>query len=337
MDTAGRRPEHRRSDELEALLAELARDLRPAAEEAVRRFVAPRLPQVLVVGCPRGGTTLAYQWLAATGAFAYPSNLVARFPSAPWIGARVERLLTDPACDHGGELAVPDPNPEPYRSRLGKTRGLAAPHEFWYFWRRHLPAAETHALSDAHLARVDTARLRAELAAWEDVRRRPLLLKAMILNWNLPWLAEALPGAVFLHVRRDVLDTARSLLDARREFSGDPGRWYSFRPPAWTRLRDHDPVRQVVGQALHTRRDVEAGLAGIAPGRRLILDYDDLCAAPAAAHARLRDLLAARGCDVPAYRGPARFERPARTHAARTTAALQDALQAEGAALALTI
>ncbi|HRX50759.1 MAG TPA: sulfotransferase [Candidatus Krumholzibacteria bacterium] len=337
MDVDGRRPEHRRNDELEAVLAELARDLEPAARDAVARHATPRLPLVLIVGCPRAGTTLAYQWLAAGGGFAYPSNLTARFPSAPWIGARVERLLADPACAHGEEMACGDLNPTPYRSRLGKTRGPAAPHEFWYFWRRHLPAGETHALDAAQLAHVDVPRLRAELAAWEDVRRRPLLLKAMILNWNLPWLAQTLPTAVMLHVRRDDAETARSLLAARRAFSGDESRWYSFRPPAWTRLRGLDPVAQVAGQALHTRLDVEDGLARIPAGRRLTVDYDELCDAPERAYARLRSQLAPLGALLPDYAGPRCFPRPVRAPEPSLDDALARALHAERDALIPTV
>jgi len=337
LDPVGRRPAHRRSEALEALLAELARDLAPAAEEAVRRYAEPRLPQLLIVGCPRGGTTLAYQWLAATGAFTFPSNLVSRFPTAPWIGARVERLLADPACAQGDELACGDLDPEPYRSRLGKTRGPAAPHEFWYFWRRHLPAAETHALPASHLARVDSPRLRAELAAWEDVHRRPLLLKAMILNWNLDWVARTLPRALVLHVRRDDLAAARSLLAARREFSGDERRWYSFRPPAWTRLRDLDPLRQVAGQALHTRLDVEAGLAAFPADRQLTLDYDALCADPAACHARVASLLEAHGVALPPYDGPVAFPRAPRAADPHLDDALARALEAERAQITLNV
>ena len=34
---------------------------------------------VLVVGGPRSGSTVMMQWLASSGVFAYPSNLLSRF------------------------------------------------------------------------------------------------------------------------------------------------------------------------------------------------------------------------------------------------------------------
>ncbi len=310
MADPNRRDEHRRRPELERVLGELSDDLAPCAKRVHARGGEPSLPVVLIVGCPRSGTTLLYQWLAASGLLAYPSNLVARFFAAPWIGARIQRLLTDPACDHQGELTLDrPPDPAPFRSRLGKTRGLSAPNEFWYWWRRFLPGGETHALDPEQLATVDTAALRAELAAWEAVAGRPLLLKGMILDWNLPWLARELPTAVFLHVRRDPLWNMQSLLLARQDYFGSLERWYSFRPPEYRWLRDLPPAVQVAGQVHFTDRAVARGLDGVDRSRWLRIGYEELCRRPAELHARIVALLRDRGMAIAddTYRGPAGF------------------------------
>lgn len=313
MSETTRRPEHRRNPVLEALLGELARDLGAESRRPPAARDRPRHPTVLVVGCPRSGTTLCYQWLAATGTFTYPTNLVSRFPTAPWVGERVQRLLTDPACDHGGELGLDASVAEPFASRLGKTRGPFAPHEFWYWWRRFLPAGETHRLDSEQLATVDVERLRHELAAWEEVRGLPLLMKGLILNWNLPWLAEALPGAVFVFVRRDPFFTMQSLLAARRDFSGDEGTWYSFRPATFPELAGRPAAEQVAAQVHDTEAAVREGLAQVAPDRRLEITYEELCADPAWLYERLAVKLERCGYDgAPPYAGPAEFPLSAR-------------------------
>ncbi len=304
-----RRAEHRRNTSLEAALAALAADLAPAAAELRAPTDAPQLPPVFVVGCPRSGTTLAYQWLASSGLFTYPTNFTARFPSAPWIGERIQQLLRDPACDFRGELALePAAHTESFHSRLGKTKGPFAPHEFWYWWRRFLPEGETHALDAGQLARVDAARLLRELAAWEAVLARPFLLKGMILNWNLPWLARLLPQAVFVHVRRDPFCTMQSLLAARMDFFGNTREWYSFRPAEYPLLKNRPAAVQVAAQIHLTDSAVSAGLAGLPASRRLDVAYEDLCSDPAAVHRQVVERLAARGLAVPAvYAGPASF------------------------------
>lgn len=333
MRDESRRAEHRRNPELEAVLADLARDLAPVAANLQAPADAPRLPAVFVVGCPRSGTTLAYQWLAASGLFTYPTNFTARFPTVPWLAERVQRLLRDPACDCNGELTLETAaGAGNFHSRLGKTKGPFAPHEFWYWWRRFLPEGETHALDAGQLARVDTARLLRELAAWEAVLDKPVLMKGLILDWNLPWLARLLPRAVFVHVRRDPLATMQSLLGAREDFFGHTADWYSFRPPEYPRLQQLDPVRQVAAQVFHTARAVSAGLAGLPASRRLEVAYADLCRAPAAVHEGLRERLAAQGyAPAGSYAGPASF--PVRD-ALRGSPADAEALRAAWAELA---
>jgi LPS sulfotransferase NodH len=322
-----RRQEHRRNQVLEQALADLARDLAPVAAALAPPADAPRRPPVFVVGCPRSGTTLAYQWLAASGLFTFPTNFTARFPTAPWLAERVQQLLRDPACDFRGELALePGARADAFHSRLGKTKGPFAAHEFWYWWRRFLPEGEHHALDAGQLARVDTARLLAEMAAWEAVLDKPLLMKGLILDWNLPWLARLLPQAVFVHVTRDPVTTMRSLLAARRDFFGDEQPWYSFRPPQYAQYRDRPAVEQVAAQVFHTEAAVREGLAALPARRRLEVAYEDLCCDPAAVHSALVERLAAAGHAVDAsYAGPASF--PVRTAADMPTAQA-DALRA---------
>lgn len=322
-----RRAGHRRNQVLESVLGDLGRELAPVAANLQAPADAPRLPPVFVVGCPRSGTTLAYQWLAATGLFTYPTNFTARFPTTPWLAERVQRLLRDQDCDFHGELGLDAvPAAVAYHSHLGKTKGPFAPHEFWYWWRRFLPEGETHALDAGQLARVDSARLLQELAAWEAVLGKPILMKGLILAWNLPWLARLLPRAVFVHVRRDPLLTMQSLLAAREDFFGHTKDWYSFRPPGYTQLKDLDPVRQVAAQVRLTDGAVAAGLAGLPAARRLQIGYEDLCRDPAQVHRQLLDRLAAQGhAPAAVYAGPGSF--PVRD-ALRGTPAEQEALRA---------
>ena len=304
-----RRAEHRRNPHLEAALAALATDLAPVAANLQAPADAPKGPVVFVVGCPRSGTTLVYQWLAASGLFTYPTNFTARFPTAPWLAERVQQLLRDPACDFRGELALePASRAESFHSHLGKTKGPFAPHEFWYWWRRFLPEEEHHALDEMKLAKVDTGRMLKEMAAWEGVLDRPLLMKAMNLNWNLPWVARLLPKAVFINVGRDPLMTMQSLLAARNDFFGDTHQWYSFRPPEYAQVKDQTPERQVAAQVFHTERAVAAGLAGLPACHQLEVRYEEFCRDPAGIYAQLCERLAAAGhvAESP-YSGPGSF------------------------------
>lgn len=313
--TPRRIPEFRRNSELERLLAEVNAAL-AGAEKALLPDHPPRWPIVFVVGAPRSGTTLMTQWLAQSGLAAVPTNLLSRFYAAPVLGAKIQLLLTDPRYRFRDELADLAA-PADFASNNGKTRGALSPNEFWYFWRRFLPDDDAGPRTDAELAAtVDTRTLVAELAGMTEAFGSPLALKAMLLNFNLPFLDRLFDTALFLHVRREPLANAASILDARRRQFGSEDAWYSFKIPEYDRLAGLSPVEQVAGQVFSTERGIRAGLERIAPHKQLTVSYEDFCAAPAATWEQLRERLAA-GNQLPeaAYAGPARFNktRPAET------------------------
>ena len=300
------RPPFRKDETLERLLREVNTLLASAEEQVLTRYRMPRYPVVIIVGAPRCGSTLTLQWLAATGRFAYPTNLLSRFYGAPYIGARIQQILTE--HDFQGEIF--DFNPEvPFTSNLGKTRGALAPHEFWYFWRRFFNAADTHYLTPEEVQRADTARFAAELAALEDAFGKPLALKGMLINWNIPDVARALEKVIFLHVKRHPFYNIQSQLEARVKYFGRREPWHSLKPPEYHRLKALSPIEQVAGQIYHTVRAVEAGLAQLPPARRLEIRYEDFCAHPERLFHQLAEKFAQQSCTLNGpYTGPSRFE-----------------------------
>jgi hypothetical protein len=309
-ETTSRAEAFRRNPDLDAWLARLNEVLAPSARLALTGHRMPRWPVILVVGCPRAGTTLVTQWLARSGRFAYPTNLIARFYAAPHLGAMIQRLLTDPDLRFRDELCdVGDAFGEsPYASSIGKTRGLLAPHVFWHFWRRFFPEGKTQAFDEAALARVDGARFAAELAALESVLEKPVSMKALWIDWNIPFVSGLLEKAVFVHMERHPFYNVQSVLQARERFFGHREGWWSFRPPEYEALARRDPVAQVVGQVESMNRAVHEGLAALAPERRLHVAYEAFCREPAATWAALAERLGAQGFEPGPYDGPDRFE-----------------------------
>ncbi len=317
MDNASRQSAWQRNVALEEWLQQTSSWLSPAQAQAEREGATggPEWPQVFVLGAPRSGTTLLLQWLAASGQFAYPSNLMARFYAAPAIGAQVQRLFTDRDLDFRGELADVAPDPVGYQSALGKTRGALAPNEFWYFWRRFLPTVEIEPLA-ARIAEVDGPGLRRGIASISAVMQKPFAAKGLMMQYDLEFFGELFPRAVFVHVQRDGASNAASLLRARESFFGSTERWYSAKPPGYEELRGEAPERQVLGQVAWTQRAIEHGLQSLPPERRLTLPYADLCANPEHWHGQLWERVAQAalgtgtpidGGAPPAYTGPSGF------------------------------
>lgn len=289
-----RRQEFARNPALESLLGELSSALAPAASALAAKHPAPQRPVVLIVGTPRSGSTLLMQWLAASGGFSYPTNLIARFWRAPAVGAMVDRLLFDATVDFRGETRADAPAVD-FRSELGKTRGPRAPNEFWYLWRNLLGFGDPPVLGVEGRARADVAAFQGALGAWEAVAGRPIAMKAMIADWEIPFIAEILPTAIFLDLRRSPEATMASLLDARVKFAGTVDAWYSFRPPVDPGLLIGSPEEQVAVQVRAMRLATEAGLATLPPERVIGWDHEAFCADPGALWARLAAATGAEG------------------------------------------
>lgn len=309
-----RQEKFRRNAKLEELLQELNSLLGPLEEEIMQSYRMPRYPVVFVVGAPRCGSTLAMQWLAHSGRFAYPTNLLSRFYGAPFVGAKIQQLLTAPEynfndeiLDFSGEIS--------FSSDLGKTQGALAPHEFWYFWRRFLPNTEPQYLDRETLSKVKSAEFVAELSALESVFGKPWAMKGLILELNIPFLSSILDKALFLFVRRHPFYNIQSLLESRVRYFGNRRTWYSIKPREYETLKDLDPFDQVAGQVYFTNRGIQKGLDQVDTARTLVVGYEDFCSNPKLTFDQILTRFHQQGVHVHwDYEGPRQFTSANQVH-----------------------
>lgn len=297
-----------RNEKLEILLKEINRILGPAEDMILNKYKMPKYPVILIIGTPRSGSTLMMQWLARTGRVAYPTNLLSRFYGAPYIGALIQQLLTAP--DYNFRDEIPEfSSGTAFYSDLGKTRGALAPNEFWYFWRRFFPYGEIQYLDEESLAKVDTAKFIAEIAAIESVFKKPLVLKGHIINWNIPYVSRTLEKLLFIHIKRHPFYTIQSLLEARLRYFGDIKRWYSFKPREYHELKSLDPFEQVTGQVYFTDEAVKQGLEQIDASCWLQVSYEDFCETPGQVFSQISEKLKNLGMKIGnwEYEGPENF------------------------------
>jgi len=286
-----------RNPQLEELIRELNTLLEPAEWQAVERGREPDLPVVFIVGSARAGTTLLLQALGYCCGFAYPTNLLSRFYRAPYLGARIQQLLTDPAYNYRDELGGTDLQPS-FESDVGKTKGILASNVFWYFIRRFFPDGETAEFSPQRWAATDREGFVAELAALTRVFQKPFVLKGMCFNWNLPDLVALFDKAVVLDIERDPLANVDSILSARQRYYGDKTVWWSYRPPEMREPSGLSPAAEVASQVFYNRQAVERGLALIPENRKLRIRYEALCSEPEVHLQRICDLANRLGADT---------------------------------------
>lgn len=305
-----RMPGFRRNELLEELMGELGADLRPAEDRLAASHAGKPMPYpiVLVMGPLRSGTTLFMQWLANTGLAAYPTNLLSRFYHAPIIGAKIQLLLTDPRYNFRNELGEFLGQVD-HASENGKTEGVLAQNEFWYFWRRFLAEPARDIWSDEELRNsMDSHTMLAELTGVMEVFKKPFAAKGMLFNYNIPFLDTIFDKALFVQIKREPLANVASILEARKRQLGSEAAWYSFRIPEYPELEAMDAVSQAAGQLYYIDKAVSRGMSTVTEDRKLIVRYEDLCSQPHEVFERLLEKLGFGG-DLP-YTGPEYFRMP---------------------------
>lgn len=219
-------------------------------------------PPLFVVGAPRSGSTLLYQLAVQAWDVTYLSNRHCAFAGAPHL---VERLT--------GRR----PPPVSFESEHGRTEGPRGPSECGEYWYRFFRRRPQHVpLEDAEPEGLH--RLRASVRALGDASRRPIVFKNLVCSLRLGPLAAALPEALFVVVRRELVANAASLLAGRYRRSGDYGRWWSAEPPGIERLRALPPHEQVVEQVRAVEALIRADAGRIGEARFLVVRYEDICA-----------------------------------------------------------
>lgn len=228
-----------------------------------RRPVPPQPPQLLVLGLPRSGTTLVYQYAVHRLEVAYFTNGVGRFPCAPATVSAVQNRLWGPYRSD-------------FASSYGRVRGHTAPREAGALWGRafgHEDYVASPPPGAAHLPGT---------VAWTQhlFGGLPFVNKNVKHMLRLPALAALFPQARFLIVERSRPEVALSVLRGRRQHASDPRRtWWSVRPPDVEALLRLPLIEQIAGQLDALSAKLDADLEGL--GDKVYrLSYEAFCTDP---------------------------------------------------------
>jgi hypothetical protein len=228
-------------------------------------FDVPSPPSIFIIGVPRSGTTLVSQILSACADVGYVNNLMARFWMAPAVGASLSLHVLNRRVFTGS-------------STFGQTRYAEEPHEFGQFWRTVLNYEDmVQKSSDKDISWENLATTLNRVAS---VYEKPVVYKVFQLYWHLAVFHKYLPSAKWIWIRRDPVENALSLLQMRKEKTGDFNTWFSARPMGAEKY-DHKPAWvQVAAQVKLIEDWIEKQLAGIPAENSFQISLDDLCSNP---------------------------------------------------------
>ena len=236
-------------------------------------------PFIFVIGAPRSGTTLLAQTIAHGLDVSYIDNLAARFFMAPLHGMRFSKAVfgKERRTDH--------------RSDYASTQELSDIHEFGYFWRELL---QKKGFNDITYCKereesIDWDHVRSVLASMQRECGGPMVFKNIMGGYHMKRLRESLGKVFFVHIVRDEMDSALSILGARRKYNVDLKTWWSYQPLEYEALKDGDPYEQIAGQVHCLRRFYRREMEELPEEACLELSYEELCRTPKSTLERIRE------------------------------------------------
>jgi hypothetical protein len=232
----------------------------------LRRFDGPVHPSLFILGLPRSGTTLVYQYIVHRLPVAYLTNGADKYAQFPCLVTGGRRLA------YGRDRSS-------FQSRYGKVPGPVAPHEAGAVWGRFFGFHDYVRLDE--IARDDILTLQRILACVEWMfGDAPFVNKNVKHLLRLPVLASIFPEARFLIVNRNLEDVALSLLRGRYANMGTASDFWSVRPPNAEELVDLPPHEQVPRQLLALKDRLRHDVRSIADDRAFFVDYEAFCDTP---------------------------------------------------------
>ncbi|MCP4121703.1 MAG: sulfotransferase [Bacteroidetes bacterium] len=224
------------------------------------------VPPIFVIGAPRSGSTLFFQYLLKTFHLAYISNLSALMPKYNHFTLRTQRAL--------GKLNWN----QVARSSYGYIPGLFGPNEAGKY---------CDFLFDDQ-GKEHTENVRKTIAYYEKIFAAPLLIKNLNNSLILPEINRVFPNARIVFFQRETSFNAQSILDARMQNLGTRDEWFSVRPEGYKDVLDKDIFFQTVWQVNKIREIIQKDLQRLNMSS-ITLRYEDFIANPNDVLRKFRD------------------------------------------------
>lgn len=222
-------------------------------------------PPIFIVGAPRSGTTLTFQLIVHAFKVGYLTNMHCKIFGAPVLASRLMRN------DHRHIT---------FLSNYGRTAGRYGPSECGEWWYRFFPRDPVYVkTSDISSRKLEA--FRRSLVAFAAAEGRPVVFKNLYASLRIDPILSMFPNAIFIHVMRNRVDNAASILEGRMAANGEYDTWWSVPPPGYEYLRELSPARQVMSQIAMIDDQIEQDI------RRLMHDecvlnvrYEEICNDP---------------------------------------------------------
>jgi len=242
------------------MISRLATKFEALALSAVR--LKNKYPPLFIVGAPRSGTTLVYQYILNNFDFGYFPNVSKKHPKACILWAMWGKLR------YGYEPG--------YQNTYGIIDGPFAPSDGWRIFQRWFPEYDY----SSGVNEVRLFELKNVVRVFETIFQAPFANKNNSNSVRIEYLNKLFPDAFFVYVSRDPIEATLSLLDARKQQEIALDNWWGVAPPQFFDCDFSSEAERAVSQIWGVNSFIKESLARINPSRWIHVTYEQFCAEP---------------------------------------------------------
>lgn len=222
---------------------------------------------VFIIGAPRTGSTILYQYITNNLDVLYINNFIDIFHRNFFFGFTLANKFIG-WQPHGC-----------FKSVLGNTRacGWRGPSECGNFWYRWMPK-DRHFLHSGDISNKALNEIGNNLFSVINKFDKPLVIKNLNAGQRLRVISKIAPHAKFIFVKRNPTFVAQSIFRVKQKLKRNNGEWWSIKPKNFESLMSLPPHEQIVKQIFYLEKQIFLDKKLIPPTNFIELNYEDFTA-----------------------------------------------------------
>ena len=223
-------------------------------------------PQLFIIGLPRSGTTLIYQYIIHRLKVSYITNRAGNMYMAPCLQTRFQKKYVHQYFSD-------------FQSKYGRGNGALSPREAGSFWGRFFSNKDYIEIQDLPINRVN--KLKQTIYCIQRCFGDLLLVNKNVKHMlRINVLNHIFPSAKFLIVSRNIEQVALSMLKGRYKNAPNQDDWWSVEPLNIVELRGLSVVEQIAGQIEALQVEFSNDLEMLPKDKLLFVEYELFCDNP---------------------------------------------------------
>lgn len=219
-------------------------------------------PIIFIIGLPRSGSTILYQYLSNVLKVSYINNTWALFPkSAPFI----KRIL------------VKSP-PNETRSYYGNGLKFDSAQEGGKIFNLWFKGEGVHYLDTISNTKADE--IRNYFGQAFSKSGQMILTKNVRNTVRLRALHKAFPKAYFIKLQRNIMDVSQSIYKGRLDIHDDIAKNFTVKPKEWPLIENFQPHNQIASQVYYLEKNMLEDFTALNQDRVIDISYNEFCSAP---------------------------------------------------------